>query len=81
MEDNMPCLSELFSFGCVLRGEEAHIERIRRYIISEYVNTGLVKLINPTYDKNGVYILCESEWKEYQKLKARDERLIGAGFP
>jgi hypothetical protein len=81
MEDNMACLSELLNFACVLRGEESHIEKVREYIISEYVNKGLIKLINPTYDKKGVYILCEPEWKEYQKLKARDERLIGAGFP
>ncbi|MBU7016408.1 MAG: hypothetical protein HXS44_02780 [Theionarchaea archaeon] len=74
-------LSELFSFACVLRGEVKHLEEIKEYIITEYVNKGHVKLIRPTYEKSEIYLLTSEEWKEYQKLKKRDERLIGAGFP
>ncbi|KYK36512.1 MAG: hypothetical protein HXS48_04775 [Theionarchaea archaeon] len=81
MEEKRQYLSELFNFACVLRGEVKHLEKIKEHIIKEYVDTGLVKLIKPTYDKKEIYILTDTEYKEYQKLKKRDERLIGAGFP
>ena len=81
MEESKQYLSELFNFACVLRGEVKHLERIKEHIIEEYVDKGLVKLIRPTYDKKEIYILTDEEWKEYQKMKQRDDRLIGAGFP
>jgi hypothetical protein len=81
MEEDKQYLSELFNFACVLRGEVKHLERIKEHIVSEYVEKGLVKLIKPTYDKEEIYILTERQWKEYQTLKKRDQRLIGAGFP
>jgi hypothetical protein len=81
MEDKKEYLSELFNFACVLRGEVKHLEEIKEHIIQKYVDNGLIKLIKPTYDKSEIYILTESQWKEYQKLKKRDDRLIGAGFP
>jgi hypothetical protein len=74
-------LSELFNFACVLRGEVKYLEEIKEHIIREYVQKGFVKLIKPTYQKNEIYILTDNQWKEYQKLKQKDERLIGAGFP
>ncbi len=74
-------LQELFNFSCVLRGEIKNLEEIKEHIITDYVDKGLIKLIKPTYDKKEIYILTEEQWKEYQKLKRRDERLIGAGFP
>lgn len=81
MEDKRQYLSELFNFACVLRGEVKHLEEIKEHIIKEYVDKGLIKLIKPTYDKKEIYILTDTEYKEYQKLKKRDDRLIGAGFP
>lgn len=72
-------LSELFNFSCVLRGEVKHIEKIKEYIAQEYVDNGLIKLLKPTYDKKEIYIVTDDEWKEYQKLKKRDDRLIGPG--
>ncbi|KYK33913.1 MAG: hypothetical protein HXS46_19315 [Theionarchaea archaeon] len=81
MEDNKQYLSELFNFACVLRGEVKHLEQIKEHIVQEYVDKGLVKLIKPTYDKKEIYIMTEDQWKEYQDLKRKDERLIGAGFP
>jgi hypothetical protein len=66
------------SFGCVLKGDIKHLKKIRERIVQEYVKLGLVELINPTYDKNEIYILTTKEWKEYQKLKKyREEGLIG----
>jgi hypothetical protein len=73
-------LTELFNFSCILRGEVKHLEKIKEYIVQMYVDTGLVKLIKPTYDTE-IYILTKKEWEEYQNLKKKDDRLIGAGFP
>ncbi len=73
--------SELFNFSCVLRGEVKHLEEIKEYIIQDYVKKGLIKLIKPTYDKKEIYILTSVQWEEYQNLKKKDEKLIGAGFP
>ena len=80
-EDKKKYLSELFNFACVLQGEIKHLEKIKGYIVTEYVEKGLIKLIRPTYEKSEIYLVTSEEWKEYQKLKKRDERLIGAGFP
>jgi len=78
--DRKGYLSELFNFACVLRGEVKHMEDIKEYIVQEYVDKGMVKLIRPTYNKDEIYIVTGDEWKEYQKLKEKDERLIGYGF-
>jgi hypothetical protein len=74
-------LTEYFSFSFILRGEVKYLEEIKGYIMTRYVKKELVTLTRPTYDKGGLYILTENQWKEYQKLKKRDDRLIGAGFP
>ncbi len=72
----------MVNFSCVLKGEEKHLEEIKACIIREYVNKGLVKLIDPVYHKKGIHLLTEEQWKEYQRLKRNKERnLIGAGFP
>ena len=73
-------LSERFNFACVLRGEVKHLEEIKEYIVQKYVDKELVKLIRPTYDKKEIYILTGDQWKEYQRLKNKDDRLIGYGF-
>ena len=73
--------SELFNFACILEGDVKYLEKIKEHIITEHVNTGLVKLIRPTYDKKGLYLLTHEEWDEYQKLKNKEPGLIGAGFP
>ena len=80
-EDKRKYLSELFNFSCVLQGDIKHLEKIKEHIVTEYVDKGLIKLIKPTYEKKEIYLVTSEEWKEYQKLKKRDERLIGAGFP
>jgi hypothetical protein len=80
-ENQREYLSEVFNFSCVLRGDVKYLEKIKEHIITEYVDTGLIKLIRPTYDKKEIYLLTDEEWDEYQKLKKKDSRLIGAGFP
>ncbi|MBU7017140.1 MAG: hypothetical protein HXS41_01910 [Theionarchaea archaeon] len=67
---------ELFNFGCILRGEVKYLEEIKEHIIAKYVKTKKVKLIKPTYDKHELYILIDDQWKEYQDLKDREQRLI-----
>jgi len=79
MEDKAHLL-ELFNFSCVLRGEVKYLEQIKEYIAKEYINKGLVKLIKPTYDKKEIYILTDEQWKEYQTLKERDEKLMAGLF-
>jgi hypothetical protein len=79
-ENQREYLSEVFNFSCVLRGDVKYLEKIKEHIITEYVNTGLIKLIRPTYDKKEIYLLTNEEWDEYQNLKKKDDRLIGAGF-
>ena len=74
-------LSELFNFACVLSGDVKYLEKIKEHIITEYVNTGPVKPIKPTYDKKEIYLLTHEEWAEYQRLKNKEPGLIGAGFP
>ncbi len=75
--DQKRYLSEL-NFACVLIGETKHLEKIKEYILQEYVNKGLTKLIRPTYDESELHIVTDDEWKEYQKLKEkRDQGLIG----
>ena len=72
------CLSELYNFAYVLKGEVKHLKKIKKYIIQEYVDKGLIKLIKPTYDKQKIYIVTSAQWKEYQRLlKNKEDGLIG----
>ena len=69
-------LPELLNFACILQGEEKHLSEINEYI-REYVDKGLINLINPTYHKKEIYILTKNQWKEYQRLRNKDDGLIG----
>jgi hemerythrin-like domain-containing protein len=74
-------LSELSNFVCVLRGDVKYLEKIREHIEKVYANSGLVTMIKSAVSSEGINLLEDAEWEEYQKLKKRDDRLIGAGFP
>ena len=67
---------ELLNFACIIQGEEKHLQEIKEYI-GECVDKKVANLINPKYDKKEIYILTENQWKEYQRLKDRDNGLIG----
>jgi len=69
------------NFSCVLKGEVEHLEQIKECILKEFVEKGLVTLVDPTYDKERLYILTEEEWKDYQDLKEREDKLMGYGYP
>ena len=71
--------SELHNFAFVLKGEVKHLKKIKEHI-QEYVDKGLIKLINPTYDKEEIYIITGAQWKEYRRLKNKEDGLIGYGF-
>jgi hypothetical protein len=69
------------NFGCVLKGDLKDLKKIRKEIVQEYVELGLVKLSNPMYDKNEIYIVTKPQWEEYQQLKKnKEEGLIGVWF-
>ena len=71
------CPSELHNFAFILKGEVKHLKKIKEHI-QEYVNKELIELINPTYDKQEIYIITDNQWKEYQRLlKNREDGLIG----
>ena len=74
-------LSEPGNFACILRGDVKYLEKIREHIEKVYVNEGLVTVVKSAVSSEGTHLLTEAEWEEYQKLKERDGRLIGAGFP
>lgn len=69
-------LPELYNLAFMLQGEEKHLQEIKEYI-REYVDKGLVNLINPKKGRKETYILTENQWKEYQRLKDKGEGLIG----
>ena len=73
-------LSESTDFACVLRGDVKYLEKIREHIRNVYASKGLVTIITSGRSE-GIHLLTDAEWEEYQKLKKRDDRLIGAGFP
>ena len=74
MEDK--CFQESF-FACILQGEEKHLEKVKAHL-QEYVDKGVIKLINLEYDEKEIYIVTDDQWKEYQKLlKNREDGLIG----
>jgi len=69
--------SELHNFAFILKGEVKYLKRIKEHM-QEYVDKGLIKLINPTYNQEEIYILTSDQWKEYQRLlKNRNDGLIG----
>ena len=64
-------------FACILQGEEKHLKKIKKHL-QKQVSKGVIKLINPTYDKKEIYIVTGDQWKEYQRLlKNREDGLIG----
>ncbi|MGD2247135.1 MAG: hypothetical protein PVF58_01930 [Candidatus Methanofastidiosia archaeon] len=69
------------NFGCVLKGDIKDLKKVREHIVKEYVELGLVKLSNPRYDKDEIYIVTSEQWEEYQQLKKNKEQgLIGPWF-
>ncbi len=68
--------SELHNFAFVLKGEVKHLKKIKEHI-QEYAGKELIELVNPTYDKEEIYIITANQWKEYQRLKNRGNGLIG----
>jgi hypothetical protein len=69
------------NFGCVLKGDLKDLKKIRKEIVQEFVDLGLVKLSKPMYDKNEIYIVTKTQWEEYQQLKkSKEEGLIGPWF-
>lgn len=68
------------NFLCIVKGDTVYLEKIKE-CIQEYVEKELVSLVTSTINKKEVHILTEKEWEEYQNLKKKEDKLIGAWFP
>lgn len=73
-------LSEEKNFSFILQGEKNKIKKIKKYIITEYENKGIITLIKSMYDKKEIHFLTKKQWEKYQKLKNKDNRMIGPYF-
>ena len=58
---------EYFNLGCILCGKVKYLEEIKGYIVDEYVEKGLIKLIKPTYSKGVLSIVDGVQWKAFKK--------------
>ena len=65
---------EYFNCGFVLFGSVRYLEDIKEYIIKNFVNKGLLKLIKPTYAKEGLLIVDKSEYMAYNRFKKGTEK-------
>jgi hypothetical protein len=59
-------LTEHFNLAFILRGHVKDLEAAKEYIVTEYVNKGLLKMIKPTYSKERLYIIPEGQMKGYK---------------
>jgi hypothetical protein len=66
---NEDIYKEYFNCAFVLYGNVRYLEDIKKYIIKNFVNTGLLKLIKPTYAKEGLLIVDKSEYMAYNRFK------------
>ena len=60
---------EYFNCAFVLYGSVKYLEKIKQYIIKNFVNKRLLKLIKPTYAKEGFSIVDESEYNAFNRFK------------
>lgn len=67
-------------FLCIAKGEALHLEELKK-CIQDYVEKGSISLITATINKKEVHILTKKEWENYQTLKKREDKLMGAWFP
>ncbi|MBU6999103.1 MAG: hypothetical protein HXS42_15765 [Theionarchaea archaeon] len=65
-EEREDYLTELFNFAFILRGHVKDLEAVKEYVITEYVEKGILKMIKPTYSKDRLYILSEGQVKKYK---------------
>lgn len=72
MENPDGYLVEIFNLAFVLHGELIDLEAIKHFIIKEYHNKKLVKLIKPTYAKEEFLIVDETEWQQIKNQKVKE---------
>jgi hypothetical protein len=65
---------EYFNCAFVLYGSVRYLEDIKLYIIKNFVNTRLLKLIKPTYAKDNFSIVNEQEYKASKHFKKGTEK-------
>ena len=59
--------TEYFNFAFIVRGYVKDLEDIKERILSNYVSEGTVEVVKSLYSKSKIYIINESEWKEFEK--------------
>ena len=74
IQKNEDIYKEYFNCAFVLYGSVKYLEKIKKHIIKNFVNTGLLKLIKPTYAKERLFIVDESEYKAYNRFKKGTEK-------
>jgi hypothetical protein len=66
-------LEEYFTTACILCGKIQYLEEIKRYIIKTYVEKGVLKMIRPTYSKQSLSVVTESDYHLYEKQNSTGE--------
>ena len=74
-KENKDHFKEYFNLAFVLHGDITNLEEIM-YIINNFANKKLVKLIKPMYEKEKLLIVDESEWQKFQKFTIQKERKL-----
>jgi hypothetical protein len=67
-------LTEYFNLAFILRGHVKYLEAAKEYLVTEYVNKGLLKMIKPTYSKERLYIIPEGQMKECRNLTQKSNK-------
>jgi len=80
MENPDGYLVEIFNLAFVLHGEIIDLEEIKHFIIEEYHNKKLLKLIKPTYAKEELLIVNETEWQQIKNQKEKESLYESKNF-
>lgn len=67
---------EYFTLALVLRGEVNYLEKIKNHIIETYVDANRIKLIKPTYAKEKLCIVRESDWQKHRRYKSTEPEAV-----
>ena len=57
---NKNYLHEYFAMGFILHGDVIHLEEIKTYILTEYVEKNRLSMVKPTYSQKPLSVVCES---------------------
>ena len=67
---------ESFNFYIILYMDFISLNKIKLYIINNFVNKKLTKFIQPAYEKEKLLIVHIPEWQDFQKFKTKKRGTI-----